>query len=421
MANILEKAYDASKKICRTIFLGKPNLFTTSDLNRQFKQMRVELDNLQTVTGVFSDFTTERINSEGNQTSEHSAIKCHCTYIICRGMEFAPSDFTSDRKYFDIADAKNQYVILRAKKKVVTYALDDTHEISGAKFADGTSTAAANQEVYYDEKFAVVDDFRDTEVGYENICLLGYWCPIERGGTLYVDWHRNYVPFGDYTKSLMLRSAQDSDVTMDSSVSTELTDKYVYPISRAINALNNMHYTKFDLFKSKSAGNIKMSYLIKKGTLVINCPAYIDTIILSDDKGNIEWFTANFEPDDENYLINRFNDMGYGNRDNVSIAIGDSTLKGVVIPIGRLHISNVSSDYTPDVDTQHGEGTVCLHLSTSSGKVVGVRITSYLTSVFSFDKTTKLPKFGLAGAISLPHFNHARIYMESIFSVITLH
>ena len=55
MANIIEKAFDASKNIVRTIFLGKPNLFTTSDLNRQIEAFKYQMDSIENRLGAESD------------------------------------------------------------------------------------------------------------------------------------------------------------------------------------------------------------------------------------------------------------------------------------------------------------------------------------------------------------------------------
>ena len=46
MSKIVDKVFDAGKKIIRSVFLGSPNLFTTSDLNRQIEAIKYQLDSL---------------------------------------------------------------------------------------------------------------------------------------------------------------------------------------------------------------------------------------------------------------------------------------------------------------------------------------------------------------------------------------
>ena len=44
MSKIVTKAFDATKKVVRSIFRGSPNLLTSSDLNRQFEALKHQID-----------------------------------------------------------------------------------------------------------------------------------------------------------------------------------------------------------------------------------------------------------------------------------------------------------------------------------------------------------------------------------------
>lgn len=140
MANIIEKTFDVSKNIVRTIFLGRPNLFTTSDLNRQIEAFKYQLDQLDDKVGVLSDMSW-RISDLGNNNYRLTPT---FTYLKTKGCDFTSIVAAST---LDVALLANTplYICLFGQTETVTYSDDATHEIAGAKFTDGTSTPAANQ------------------------------------------------------------------------------------------------------------------------------------------------------------------------------------------------------------------------------------------------------------------------------------
>ena len=46
MSAIIDKVYDATKRIYKSVFKGAPNLITTADLNRQMSAFQAQLENL---------------------------------------------------------------------------------------------------------------------------------------------------------------------------------------------------------------------------------------------------------------------------------------------------------------------------------------------------------------------------------------
>lgn len=185
MSKIIEKAFDASKKIVRSIFRGSPNLITTSDLNRQLEALKYQVDKLDEKTG----FIIEEANL--GYTLKDSTLKVSLVYktMEYKGCLFAPAsqevstNFTSAAPY--------AYFCLAAEKSIITYEDDSTHEIAGAKFADGTSMRAADQIVYKNEKFVISHSLSDVEnlVGVVAFFSL-------RNGNVYVDenWTDMYSP-----------------------------------------------------------------------------------------------------------------------------------------------------------------------------------------------------------------------------------
>lgn len=150
MSKILEKAFDASKKIIRSIFNGSPNLITTSDLNRQFEALKHQADRLDEKTGFLIEGGNLGFKLEGS-TLEVNLIYDTMEY---KGCVFNPDQETTVETNFT-ASAPYAYFCLVADKETLTYDTDVTHEIAGAKFADGTSMRAADQIVYKNERFAL--------------------------------------------------------------------------------------------------------------------------------------------------------------------------------------------------------------------------------------------------------------------------
>lgn len=154
MASIIKKAFDAAKGIVRTEFLGKPNLFTTSDLNRQFEAIKFQLDSIEKRVGAFSDAT---ITAE-DLGSGNFRFKVAFSKLIINGIDF--KNLLSSSTSFEVdglEDNKNYYIVIVGSYYTTTYYSDPTHEISGAKFTDATSSPAANQITLRDVSLEITD------------------------------------------------------------------------------------------------------------------------------------------------------------------------------------------------------------------------------------------------------------------------
>lgn len=167
MSRIINKAFDASKKIIRSIFRGSPNLLTSSDLNRQIEALKYQIDKLEERTNVDTDLdinvvsiSAHRRNLEDpTQTTHDSENRVTFTlgYMRFKGCLFTP---TVSPMTISIGEneQKKMYIHLVAEKKIVTYEDDFSHEISGAKFEDGASMPAADNEVYFNEKIVCTEN-----------------------------------------------------------------------------------------------------------------------------------------------------------------------------------------------------------------------------------------------------------------------
>lgn len=166
MSRIIEKAFDATKKIFRSVFIGSPNLITSSDLNRQLEAIKYQLDQLDDKVGVLSDFSLSYLLDMGT-----ISVTVDYSYIEYKGCSFSPEKTPLSLNLTPSAPVA--YICLVATKETVTYDTDFTHDIAGAKFADGTSYPAANQLVYKNEEFLITHSV----VGVSN--LLGILAVME--------------------------------------------------------------------------------------------------------------------------------------------------------------------------------------------------------------------------------------------------
>lgn len=154
MSAILDKPFNALQRIARTIFRGTPNLFTTSDLNRQMEAFKFQLDRIegQDYAGFVDNFNIAVLRSNSGAgdtiTVTASPISSGKMYVTVRGCKF---DLGAADLYVTksgMANGDYACLILRVSASTVTFADDPTHEIAGAKFADNTAMAAADQIVY---------------------------------------------------------------------------------------------------------------------------------------------------------------------------------------------------------------------------------------------------------------------------------
>lgn len=141
MSKIISKPFNKSKRILRAIFQGSPNLFTTSDLNRQIESFERRLNDIETYlsSGVTSDLQFTITESEGYALGYSLSYLELFGCVLHSGQEISGVLMEGD---WNTADTKE--VRLWYKTRRVTYSDDTTHDISGVKFEDGTSKAAAD-------------------------------------------------------------------------------------------------------------------------------------------------------------------------------------------------------------------------------------------------------------------------------------
>lgn len=204
MANIIEKTFDVSKNIVRTIFLGRPNLFTTSDLNRQIEAFKYQMNSIENRLGAESDI-------EISFSSTGSRVSCSVTkgtYFRVNGLNI-PLPSTSDVFGVDANYGTECYFYVWGNFARKTYTNDPTHEIAGAKFSDGTSMPAADQLVLGEVHYAMTDDLGDITRGDNEFSFLIAKMSVLNISDKYI--RLNYKPIGN-------------SVMMDSSTTLENVD-----------------------------------------------------------------------------------------------------------------------------------------------------------------------------------------------------
>ena len=182
MSKILDKAFDASKKIIRSIFLGSPNLLTSSDLNRQIEAIKSQLDQIEDRVGFTSDMGVSASLSSGV-----ASVTYVYSYLECKGCSFKPTGGGTPLTINLTKSAPKAYLCLAADREIITYEDDFSHEIAGAKFSDGSSMAAANQMVYKNESIVL------THATGSVSNLVGVLAVIELTETNTIVIRRNYV------------------------------------------------------------------------------------------------------------------------------------------------------------------------------------------------------------------------------------
>ena len=250
MSKIVNKVFDAGKKIIRSVFLGSPNLFTTSDLNRQIEAIKYQLDSLDDKVGVYSDFDFT-IQYGGSLL----LVRMGISYVETKGCKFTPAPATLSINFTSTASAV--YVQLLADKETVTYQMDDTHDIAGAKFEDGTSSPAANQIIYKNEELKLSHALTDDEGRL--VAILGMFYLSDAGNVL---WFPNFTAKNTplaFRKSFV----QDLDPSVNGDI--HIGDSYDRALSVLENKLNNKITSDWTSF----GYNDTVRYLIKNGTLYI--------------------------------------------------------------------------------------------------------------------------------------------------------
>ena len=153
MSAIIDKPFNVAQRIVRTLFRGTPNLFTTSDINRQIEAFKYQIDRIecQSYSGIAENLTINAVRGGGGSgstiTATISPVSSGKMYVTARGCKFdlGQAEISVERT---MTNGQYACVVLRGTSQLVTYSGDPTHLISGALFADGTSKPAADHLVF---------------------------------------------------------------------------------------------------------------------------------------------------------------------------------------------------------------------------------------------------------------------------------
>lgn len=216
MSAIISKPFSWVNGIIRAVFRGSPNLITTSDLNRQLEAFKKEMFLTQQGLGVLiSDLTITPPNS-GNSNYVTAG-----SYVYCAGMRF---DVSLEGSYA-IPTGATKELRLYATRTLVTYEDDFSKNISGAKFADGTTQPAADHYVYSLPEVALVDaslpnsnfDYPGNS-GKEYVCTLARFRSVTSPSSAYYPGDKMYqiltVPMGSNMLDLGMKNGSFRQFTL---------------------------------------------------------------------------------------------------------------------------------------------------------------------------------------------------------------
>lgn len=162
MSNLITKAFDATKKIAQTVFNGKPNVFTTNDLNIAMEANRFAFDMLAKTTPAIAGAVILPQQNNGNwalNVSVYVDTDAFGPYVIAGGAKFKINSGTFPFTMSTADNKKSLYLVgVVAGKSLVTFNNNPTHDISGAVFSDGTTLASADHYVFNDMTFSVIHE-----------------------------------------------------------------------------------------------------------------------------------------------------------------------------------------------------------------------------------------------------------------------
>lgn len=402
MANIIEKAFDVSKNIVRTIFLGKPNLFTTSDLNRQIQAFKYQMDSIENRLGAESDMEID---------FDITDIQISCmvrkgTYFRVNGLNI-PLPNPSDTFVIDAEHRQEVYFYVWGNFTRKTYANDPTHEIAGAKFSDGTSLPAADQLVLSEVHYAITDDLGDITRGDYDFSFIIAKVNVLNEDTKYI--RINYKKAGH---SVMIDSVntleyitqpdqghEDDPLCVGEDFSTCINKLISKDVCRqeSIGALRNQVSPitlSNGIWKQSKQGSISFSYRIYHGMLHII--VYPNHIQISENIG--QYFatcSGDFEDADEANLREHFSRLNYTeNSPNLGALL--SGLGCIYFPIGRGSISGKTSS----ADTAFGVGEYGLCLKMSGSQIQRVSVMGYISNVIIFAQDGSI-KYARSGPVNI--------------------
>lgn len=254
MSSIVDKAFDATQKIMRTIFRGTPNLFTTPDLNRQIEAFDYRLKRLEWFRGIETDMVVSREVGAGynNIVFTYSYIRVFgCT--LYEGVQ--RSVYHSVYSGYPLGGYG-----LYINPGIVQYADDPSHAISGAKFADGTSQPAADNLVINDWGFALLQ----TSI-WDNYFDAPDKFIIAETGTVEVEYMNTgigNVPDGSYFIPLLAKDVETNALYPLFNTQHNITDtiRWNHLIKKTWTITQVYHQYHFDLTYNKYFGHLRITF-----------------------------------------------------------------------------------------------------------------------------------------------------------------
>lgn len=381
MSKIIDKVFDAGKKIIRSIFKGSPNLITSADLNRQMEAFKYQLDQLDDKTGMVSDMELTYSLSAGTLKVDYTF-----SYLKFKGCEFSPSIVTLNTNF--TKSAPIVYLCLVANKEIVTFESDVTHDIAGAKFADGTSMPAANQIRYIDEAVILTHALSNVD----NLVGIIAIFTLSESGNVVVK--KNIIQ--DKNSLSMEKGGVISD--FDSSLVGKVTNGKSYDEAFSIieNRFSNM-VSDWDYLVKELSGAEKdtdIAFRIQSGMLYLNLPKL--KVQSTDFYGSL-FRLGSFPSEKKESILAFLSKMDfnpYGRFTNVD------PLDPLFIPYGEFGVFPVYREYTGGDTTRYpiyGMAKVSLILvyeNTNDGyRLSDAFIGAYVTAMLQFASTNSAITF----------------------------
>lgn len=289
MSRIIDKAFDASKKIIRSIFKGSPNLITSADLNRQMEAFKYQLDQLDDKTGILSDIEITHSLSAGTLSVSYTF-----SYIRFKGCSFSPAVRPLNTNLTN--SAPTAYLCLVADKKTVTYDEDSTHDIAGAKFSDGTSMPAANQIIYENEQLVLTHAL--SSLG-NLVGVIGVFQLSEETGNVILK--KNIIL--ENSSLSMGSGGVISEINPNLSGAISSGKSYDEAFSILENRANNI-VTGWRFLTDGQGGDTNISFRIQNGVMYLNLPSQELSMVVSR-MGGVVLLLGEFPSD----IIDRINSM----------------------------------------------------------------------------------------------------------------
>lgn len=405
MSKIIDRTFDATKGILKTVFLGMPNLFTTSDVNRQISAFRSNLDDIEDTLGCLSDLTLSIEVTDSLTTCKVKSVG----YIKCRGCSLPLPE--SSTYTVEAGPDTECFFCVSGTYKVVDYASDSAHEIAGAVFEDGTTMPAANQEILTDIEYLLTEnpdiltDVRDEG----KFCFILAKILTKSGSSSVIK--PNYRPLGS---SAMLDSLDTLEYIeqYQEDVALEIGDdfnacvnKLLYMNEDVRKRLSTRFKTLHNTWQEGLQGSLPISYMVKDGLLHIMCLTDSEVITGS---GSIR-YALDFDSITGNYLLSKFNEGKI--LVTTQVTVNGNNIRGAFIPLSTMSVLRVNDPDNANENYKEGifgNGRIGLWFSMDqSGTATDVAIASVVDSCVFIGVTGGITYAYTEGPVDLFQLNKA--------------